>query len=148
VARQVFDARILPDPEWFFGLEDFDFYCRVREGGFEVLVDAESARAVAQEQTSFGRAGAQESDRPTFEDEVWRQYYHARNTIELARRHGRPSWHLWHMAYTVRYLQSAHGRGERRAIVRGLWDGVRGRLGEHPSYGRSVGEWSDANRSL
>ena len=29
------------------------------------------------------------------------------------------------------------------AIVRGLWDGARGRRGEHPSYGRSVGEWSD-----
>jgi GT2 family glycosyltransferase len=146
LAREVFDAGILPDPEWFFGLEDFDFYCRIREGGFEVLVDAVSARAVAAEQTSFGRAGAQGSDRPTNEDEVWRQYYHARNTIELARRHGRPSWHLWHMAYTVRYLQSARGRGERRAIVRGLWDGVRGRLGEHPQYGRSVGEWPDADK--
>jgi GT2 family glycosyltransferase len=145
LARQVFDAGILPDPEWFFGLEDFDFYCRIREGGFEVLVDAVSARAVAVEQTSFGRAGAQESDRPTNEDEVWRQYYHARNSILLARRHGRPSWHLWHMAYTLRYLQSARGREERKAIVRGLWDGARGRLGEHPRYGRSVGEWPDAN---
>ena len=148
LARQVFDAGILPDPEWFFGLEDFDFYCRVREGGFEVLVDAVSARAVAVEQTSFGRAGAQESDRPTNEDEVWRQYYHARNTIELARRHGRPSWHLWHMAYTFRYLQSARGREERSAIVRGLWDGARGRLGEHPRYSRSVGEWPDASGVL
>jgi len=26
----VFDAGVLPDPEWFFGLEDFDFFCRVR----------------------------------------------------------------------------------------------------------------------
>ena len=148
LARQVFDAGILPDPEWFFGLEDFDFYCRIREGGFEVLVDAVSARAVALEQTSFGRAGAQGSDRPTNEDEVWRQYYHARNTVELARRHGYPSWHLWHMAHTVRHLQSARGQEERRAIVRGLWDGVRGRLGEHPRYGRSVGEWPDANGGL
>jgi GT2 family glycosyltransferase len=148
LAREVFDAGILPDSEWFFGLEDFDFYCRVREGGYEVLVDGVSARAVAVEQTSFGRAGAQESDRPTNEDEVWRQYYHARNTIELARRHGRPSWHLWHMAYSLRYLQSARGREERRAIVRGLWDGVRGRLGEDPRYGRSVGEWPDANGGL
>ena len=30
VARSVFDAGIVPDPEWFFGLEDFDFFCRVR----------------------------------------------------------------------------------------------------------------------
>lgn len=58
VARSVFDAGIVPDPEWFFGLEDFDFFCRVREGGFDVLVDAVSARAVADEQTSAGRAEA------------------------------------------------------------------------------------------
>jgi len=148
LARHVFEAGIVPDPEWFFGLEDFDFYCRIREGGFEVLVDAVSARAVALEQTTLGRAGAQEFDRPTNEHEVWRQYYHARNTFELARRHGSPSWHLWHMAYSVRHLQSARGRDERQAIMRGLWDGVRGRLGEHPSYGRSVGEWSDTNGDL
>ena len=32
LARPVFDAGIVPDPEWFFGLEDFDFFCRVRQG--------------------------------------------------------------------------------------------------------------------
>ncbi len=143
LARQVFDAGVQPDPEWFFGLEDFDFYCRVRERGFEVLVDAVSARAVAREQTSFGRAGTQESDRPTNEHEVWRQYYHFRNSIEMVRRHGNPSWYPWQLAYAARHLQSASGREERLAIVRGLWDGARGRRGEHPSYGRSVGEWSD-----
>ena len=58
VAQSVFDAGIVPDPEWFFGLEDFDFFCRVRGGGFDVLVDAVSARAVADEQTSAGRAEA------------------------------------------------------------------------------------------
>lgn len=145
LARQVVDAGVLPDPEWFFGLEDFDYYCRVREGGFEVLVDAVSARAVSGEQTSFGRAGTQGSHRPTNEHEVWRQYYNSRNSIELVRRHGKPSWHLWQLAYTFRHLQSASGREERLAILRGLWDGLRGRLGEHPYYGRSLGEWSDAN---
>jgi rhamnopyranosyl-N-acetylglucosaminyl-diphospho-decaprenol beta-1,3/1,4-galactofuranosyltransferase len=143
LARQVFEAGVQPDPNWFFGLEDFDFYCRIRERGFEVLVDAVSARAVAGEQTSFGRAGTQELQRPTNEHEVWRQYYHFRNSVEMVRRHGNPSWHLWNLAYAVRHLQSASGREERVAIVHGLWDGVRGRLGEHPSYGRSVGEWSD-----
>lgn len=142
LSRQVFDAGILPDQQWFFGLEDFDFYCRVRERGFEVLVDAVSARAVASEQTSFGRAGIQESRRPTNEHEVWRQYYHFRNSVEMVRRHGRPSWHLWQSAYAVRHLLRASGSEERLAIVRGYWDGVRGRLGAHPRYGRSVGEWT------
>ncbi len=145
LSRQVFDAGVLPDPEWFFGLEDFDFYCRMREKGFEVLVDAISARAVASEQTSCGRAEIQELRRPTNEHEVWRQYYHFRNSIEMVRRHGRPSWHVWQSAYAVRHLLGARGWEERLAIVRGYWDGLRGRLGEHPHYGRSVGEWTGDN---
>jgi glycosyltransferase involved in cell wall biosynthesis len=141
LARRVFDAGILPDSEWFFGLEDFDFFCRVREGGFEVLVDSVSARQVAEQQTSAGRAGALETDRPTDEREAWRSYYHARNSILLARRHGRPSWHMWHVAYSARHLQKASGSQERKAILHGLWDGIRGRFGENPDYGRAVGEY-------
>ena len=109
LARAVFDAGILPDADWFFGLEDFDFFCRVRQGGFDVLVDAESARAVADQQTSAGRSEALGSHRPTDESESWRSYYHARNSILLARRHGRPSWHVWHVAYSARHLQKATG---------------------------------------
>ena len=58
VSRHVIDAGVLPDPAWFFGLEDFDFFCRVRGAGFSVLVDAGAARAVADQQTSQGRADA------------------------------------------------------------------------------------------
>jgi GT2 family glycosyltransferase len=145
LSRRVFDAGIVPDPEWFFGLEDFDFFCRVRQGGFDVLVDAVSARAVAEEQTSAGRARALGPHRPTDEHETWRSYYHARNSILLARRHGRPSWHAWHLAYSARRLQKATGRDERKAILHGLWDGARGRLGENADYRRYEGEFSHAN---
>ena len=148
LARRVFDAGIVPAPEWFFGLEDFDFYCRVRQGGFDVLVDAVSARAVADQQTSAGRAGALGPYRPTYEREPWRSYYHARNSLLFARRHGRPSWHVWHLAYSARHLQKASGNGERKAILEGLWDGIRGRFGENPSYGRTVGELSEEDESL
>jgi GT2 family glycosyltransferase len=144
LARRVFDAGIVPDPEWFFGLEDFDFFCRVRQGGFDVLVDAVSARAVADQQTSAGRAGALELHRPTDERETWRSYYHARNSVLLARRHGRPSWHVWHLAYSARHLQKATGNVERQAILQGLWDGARGRFGENPDYGRTEGELPEA----
>jgi hypothetical protein len=145
LARPVFDAGIVPDPEWFFGLEDFDFFCRVRQGGFDVLVDAVSARAVADQQTSAGRADALGPHRPTDERETWRSYYHARNSILLARRHGRPSWHVWHLAYSARHLQRAEGNVQRKAILHGLWDGVRGRFGENPDYGRTMGELSEAS---
>jgi hypothetical protein len=148
LARSVFDAGVLPDPDWFFGLEDFDFFCRVRQSGFEVFVDGLSARAVVEQQTSAGRVGALAPHRPTDESETWRSYYHSRNSIMLARRHGRPSWHLWHLAYSARHLQKATGRRERSAILHGLWDGVRGRSGENPRYGRTLGELSEADDRL
>jgi hypothetical protein len=134
----------VPDAEWFFGLEDFDFFCRVRARGFEVVLDPVSARAVAPEQTSAGRAGAFKGRRPIDDQEAWRAYYHARNSFALARRHGRPSWHLWHLAYSARRLQLAAGGAERKAILHGLWDGARGRMGQVETYGRTVGEWADA----
>ncbi len=141
VARRVHDAGVLPDDEWFFGLEDFDFFCRVRESGFGVLMDDRAARAVSGEQTSVGRDSAFVAARPNDADEPWRAYYHARNSVALARRHGRPSWYAWHLVYSARHLQRAHSRHERSAIVHGLWDGARGRLGQHPDYVRRVGEY-------
>lgn len=141
VSRPVVDAGVLPDPEWFFGLEDFDFFCQVRESGFDVLVDAVAARTVAGHQTLSGRDDALQGRRPTDREEPWRSYYHSRNSFALARRHGRPSWLAWHLVFSVRHLQLARDREQRRAIVHGLWDGARGRMGEHPRYGRRVGEF-------
>ena len=142
LSRSVFDAGVLPDPDWFFGLEDFDFFCRVRRAGFQVLVDGTSARAVADQQTSAGRDEALRHRRPIDVHEPWRSYYHARNSVLFARRHGRPSWYVWHLAYSARHLQNATDWAERRAIVHGLWDGARGRTGEHPGYTRTVAELS------
>jgi hypothetical protein len=141
VDRRVVDDGVLPDPDLFFGVEDFDFFCRVRAAGYEVLVDGEAARAVAGQQSDEGRDEAIRGDRPNDAAEAWRAYYHARNSLELARRHGRPSWLAWQLAYTARHLQTARGPAERSAIVHGVWDGVRGRLGRNPAYTRAVGEY-------
>jgi hypothetical protein len=146
VSRAVVDAGVLPDPDWFFGLEDFDFFCRVREAGFDVLVDDVAARQVAEQQTDEGRERALRERRPTDGSEAWRRYYHSRNSLALVRRHGRPSWYVWQVAYSARLLQRAAGRDERAAIVHGLWDGLLGRMGENPRYARSVGEFSPATR--
>ena len=147
VSRAVVDAGVLPDPTWFFGLEDFDFFCRVRDAGFDVLLDEVAARQVAEQQTNAGRESAIRDRRPTDMAEAWRAYYHARNSFALARRHGRPSWMVWHLAYSARHLQKARSSAERRAIVHGLWDGARGRLGENPRYRREVGEFDPEAQS-
>jgi hypothetical protein len=147
VSRAVVDAGVLPDATWFFGLEDFDFFCRVRDAGFDVLVDEVAARRVAEQQTNAGRESAIRDQRPTDTAEAWRAYYHARNSFALVRRHGGPSWVAWHLAYSARRLQKARSRMERMAIVHGLWDGARGRLGENPRYRREVGELDPEARS-
>lgn len=140
VSRAVVESGVLPDATWFFGLEDFDFFCRVRDAGFQVLLDEVAGRRVAEQQTNAGRETAIRDRRPTDTAEAWRAYYHARNSFALARRHGHPSWIAWHLAYSARHLQKARSGAERSAIVHGLWDGARGRLGENPHYRRAVGE--------
>ena len=144
--RRVFDAGIVPDAEWFFGLRGL----RLLLSGARRAVSRCSStpsrrRAVADQQTSAGRDEALGLQRPTDESESWRSYYHSRNSILLARRHGRPSWHVWHLAYAARHLQKATGRDQRRAILRGLWDGALGRFGENPEYGRTQGELAEPN---
>lgn len=141
VSRAVVGAGVLPDPEWFFGLEDFDFFCRVRQAGFGVLVDAVAAQAAARSQTDEGRDELLQHHRPNDGDEAWRAYYHSRNSVALARRHGRPTWHAWHLAYTLRQLQKAHSGDHRSAILHGVWDGAMGRTGQNHCYVRRVGEY-------
>ena len=140
VSRSVFDAGVLPDTDWYFGLEDFDYFRRVAMAGYEVLVDGVAARRVAAQQTSIGREEALRRRRPVDVDEPWRAYYHARNSFEIARRHGHPSWHAWHLAYSMRKIQRAPSGAERAAIAHGLWDGMWRRLGENARYRRRVGE--------
>ena len=140
VARRGFDAGVLPDPALFFGFEDFDYYCALRQAGLTVLVDVVTARRVAHLQTSAAREAALRRDRPVDDEEPWRAYYFARNFFALARRHGRRSWIAWHLLYSLRRLQLAASPAERRAIVDGLVDGARGRLGPDPRYLRRQGE--------
>lgn len=141
VAREVVEAGILPDPSWFFGYEDFDFWYKVKAAGFRLLVDSQSAAATERQMSSVGRDEAFAGERPVDADEPWRAYYVARNFLLLARRHGTMGWRLWHLAYSARRVQLATSRGERVATLRGLWDGFRGRTGPHPEFLRDRAEF-------
>ncbi len=146
LSRTVVEAGVLPDAEWFFGYEDFDFICRVRQAGFSVLVDALSARRVQEQQTSSGREQVLGRRRPTDTEEPWRAYYLARNFFALARRHGSRRWMAWHLLYSLRRMQLAKSREHSVATVRGVVDGALGRLGENPRYSRRLGEARDIYR--
>ncbi len=141
LSRRVVAAGILPDPDWFFSFEDFDFFCRLRRAGFSLLVDSVAARSVAERQTQKGLDQALRAHRPTDAEEPWRAYYVARNYFALARRHGTPVWSVAHLVYSARRIQLARSGTERLAIVHGLWDGVRGKLGKNSRYERTVGQF-------
>jgi GT2 family glycosyltransferase len=144
VSRRVVERGVLPDEAWFFGVEDFDFFCRLRAAGFGVMADTESARVAAEVQTNSGRDRALSAERPVDADEPWRAYYVARNFFHLARAHGTASWLAWHLVYSARRMQLASSAAERRATLHGLLDGLRRRYGPHPRYLRDTGEYAPA----
>lgn len=147
LSRRVLEAGIFPDPDWFFGFEDFDFWLRVRKAGFQVLLDAGTASRVAQEVFDDGRNRLFAGVRPRDSEEPWRQYYMARNFLELRRRHGQLSWTLMHLLKSARRFQRAGSREGRMAVCRGLIDGFLGRLGKNPRYSRDVGEHGGTRRT-
>jgi GT2 family glycosyltransferase len=144
LSRRVASAGVLPDPDWFFGFEDFDYFLRIREAGFSVLVDSVAARAVEAHETTQGREHLHQGVRPSDSDESWRAYYTTRNFFSLARRHGSLTWIASHLAYSARRLQLSRGRRARLAIAHGLVDGALGKLGPNPRYLREVGELTNS----
>lgn len=147
VSREVWEAGVRPDPALFFGFEDFDFFFRVRAAGFEVLVDRDSGAAPVEASTRPDEdvSSQQAGHRPSFDEEPWRAFYVARNFCTLARRHGSVSWLAWHLVLSARRIQLARDRRARRAVLAGLWAGLRGRLGRDERYVRDIGEWEKTN---
>lgn len=145
ISRSVVEHGVRPDPEWFFGYEDFDFWLQMRSEGFLLMLDTVAACAATENVFGAGRDSAFIDERPDDTAEPWRAYYVARNFVHLARKHGHPVWILWHTLKSVRRIQLARNRVERRAIVAGFFDGIRGRTGRVDRYVRSVGEYDRAN---
>jgi len=141
VRREAVAAGLRPDPDLFFGFEDFDFFLSFPSNGYGLYVDADLARAAATQVTPAGRAERFRGVRPTDAEEDWRHYYLARNFIALSRRHGRRRWLVVHLLRSFRRWQQASLRPSvGRAIVRGWSDGLRGRLGANARYLRHVEE--------
>jgi len=147
VHRRVLEGGVVPDDSYFFGYEDFDFYYRLRRAGYALLLDCRAASAVEGQMTLAGREAAFAGQRPVDADEPWRAFYVARNYFLLARRHGSPGWVAAHLLYSVRRLQLAPSRAERRAIMAGLWAGALGAKGQDPRFTRQVGELQADHRA-
>ena len=119
---------VLPDADFFFGYEDFDFFLQLQGRGYEVLLDRDAAVAVADE-TLHGYVSASAV-------ETWRTYYATRNFLELRRRHGHLGWTVVHLLKSLRRCHLIHSRAGCRAILEGLRDGFRHKLGRK-DFGRA-----------
>jgi GT2 family glycosyltransferase len=140
LSMEVVRAGVLPDPELFFGYEDFDFWLRMRAAGFTLLLDTQTARAVHEHVLEGGRQAAHAGKRPVDAEEAWRCYYEARNFLILARRFGGAGWVGMHAVKSVRRIQLAASGAHRSATLHGLWDGLRGQTGKNSAYLRARGE--------
>jgi GT2 family glycosyltransferase len=138
ISRSVLDGGVLPDPRYFWGFADLEYCLQLRKAGFRVLVDCDAEVALEDQVLRVGKTW--KGERPRRRDESWCAYYYARNFFELRRRYGTPLWTLRHLTKCARRFQLAPTNAHRRAIVRGCWDGVWGRMGKNPTFVRTVGE--------
>ncbi|MDP8930563.1 MAG: glycosyltransferase [Actinomycetota bacterium] len=143
VSRRILEAGVLPAEEWFFGFEDFDFWLRMRQAGFRLLLDVDAARTVNPRYVFRAQNAVTRPHRPAPADEIWRSYYSTRNHFALRRLHGHLGWTLSHLAKTARAYANAASAERRTAIATGFRDGLRYRVGPHDRYYRLVGEWPE-----
>lgn len=122
-----------PDPSWFFGFEDFDFFLELRRLGYATMMDTDCARSLGRSVHPSGRRESYRGRRAVDDAEPWRRYYEARNFVLLARKHGLRRWQADHVVASFKRCRHG-GFGHWRAIVRGLWDGARGRSGRNDRY--------------
>ncbi len=115
------------DERYFLYFEDVDWSVRARRAGFDVVY--EPASHIFHE--SGAATGGHSAD--SF------HYYFARNRIRLLGQHGR--WYHWatfapfHLRHTTAHSMRWRrtGRtGRAQAVLRGVADGVRGRVGPYP----------------
>jgi len=82
VNAAVIKKGILPNPDFFLNIEEYDFCLRVKQHGFKVVVDREVFKNY---RVSVGRLGL--SDRAVRvlpkESVLWRKYYSTRNLIYM-----------------------------------------------------------------
>lgn len=137
---RVLDDGVFPDEGMFFGYEDFDFWLRMRQAGFRLLLDVESTQVLGSALFTSGRQAALAPSRPLDEHEPWRRYYEARNFFVLRDRYGHVGWTVAHLWKSARRIQLSPTRAHRMAVLRGLADGFRRVTGKNPVFVRQTGE--------
>jgi rhamnopyranosyl-N-acetylglucosaminyl-diphospho-decaprenol beta-1,3/1,4-galactofuranosyltransferase len=121
VLRRAVDAIGFPPKHYFAMMEDIEYPLRVRKGGFDVLL---LDRDLMQREHLGSAPGTS----------LWRGYYQARNHVRMALDLRSPVLLLGCAGRQLWALASALLRPDQRwkrvrLRVRGVWDGLRGKMG-------------------
>lgn len=134
----------LPLPEYFMYADDVEFSIRLAEHGYEAF---DIPRSKIMEQRIWDKLSQQILGRKvTCYAEDFRYYYALRNSIHAFRKHGRRRALMRTIAYALKMIIffTLFHRSERwhrvRAIVHGVNDGIRSRLGKNRRFLPEVGE--------
>lgn len=126
----------LPDPDLFFGLEEFAFCLRLRLDGYRLLVDGPLMREYRRLAGRLGHRARRRPGRRYPPHALWRRYYTTRNYIHLMRTtFGRSDLARREMAKALARCVAAWGGGPSygwrftRVQLAGVRDGLRGRMG-------------------
>lgn len=133
VHRRVYEAGLLPDPNLFFGFEDLEYGLRIKQKGFEILVQGEEVERLRKHFKKFGK----EKERGLKKNinHLWREYYSARSIAYILRNNNS---YLTAFRFSFRnILKMVAGfkygfpYGSRQALYlfHGLLDGFRRKMG-------------------
>jgi GT2 family glycosyltransferase len=133
VHRRVYEAGLLPDPNLFFGFEDLEFGLRVKQKGFEILVQGEEVERLRKHFKKFGK----EKERGLKKNinHLWREYYSVRTIAYILRNNNS---YLTAFQFVFRNLLKmiagfkygfSYGFRQTIYLFRGILDGLRRKMG-------------------
>ena len=127
VLRRAVDVIGIPPVDYFSMMEDVEYPLRARRAGFEVLVTGRDLVRRGHLGSAPGTA-------------LWRGYYQSRNHVRMALDFRSPSLIFGCAARQARFMVAALRAPDRRwervkLRSRGIWDGLRGRMGRRVEPG-------------
>lgn len=135
ISRRVFEAMVLPNPDVFFGFEDLEFCLRVKQAGFNILINGQEAFRLRGHfnrlKTNWHKIKQKKSDL------LWRDYYSTR-TLAYILFHLQPSFvgrNLLFFKCLIKivsgFLKGAtYGKTNMKFLLRGYFDGKKQQLGQ------------------
>jgi GT2 family glycosyltransferase len=134
VSKRVFEKGILPSKDFFFGFEDLGFSLAVKRGGFRIMISGELHYEHRKLANRFNLKKKQHHQRSP--DSLWREYYSVRSITYILLHQEKKKLaafisvfrNLCKSVLVFRY-GFIYGNVVSIMIIRGLFDGIIGRLG-------------------